>query len=333
MAITKKTIHDITGSNLYQVPASRGGNPIQWIVIHYLGVANADNPYLYGGGYGGHYNITRDGTIYKAANPRTAVVWHCGGSLQGSGGHQYHGICTNYNSIGIENGVCQDAGGWYFTTETQESLVYLVSTLMDEYGIDINHVIRHFDVTGKCCPEPYVNNHRHNTSWTWDQFKQKLAAYRSGKVTQAVSGVGAATEAWKATGTAICAEDGVNIRKKPAGEKVGQLNCGNRFEIDGKTDGDWTHIKVAGVGVCWMYTQYVLQDKAWKATGTATCRADRVNVRSTPSQANDDNIFGILNTGQRFELDGKKSGDWIHVKVAGMPAPGWMHKNWVKYDG
>ena len=179
--IGPRPIIDITARNLNQVPASRGQTAIQWIVIHYLGVPNADNPDLYGGGYGGHYNITRDGTIYKAADPRTAVVWQCGGGIQGEGpgAHQYHNICTNFNSIGIENGVCYDSD-WYFTTETQESLVFLVSTLMDEYGIDINHVIRHYDVTGKNCPAPYVSNNGHRTSWTWDQFKQKLAAYRSG---------------------------------------------------------------------------------------------------------------------------------------------------------
>ena len=152
MSIGPRPIHDITAQNRSEVPASRGSNPINWIVIHYLGVANADNPNLYGGGYGGHYNITRDGTIYKAADPRTAVVWQCGGGIQGEGpgAHRYYGQCTNYNSIGIENGVCYDSD-WYFTTETQESLVYLVSTLMDEYGIDISHVIRHYDVTGKRC--------------------------------------------------------------------------------------------------------------------------------------------------------------------------------------
>jgi len=73
--IGDKTIIDITASNKSEVPASRGGNPIKFIVVHYLGVPNADNPYLYGGGYGGHYNIKRDGSIYLAANPRTAVVW------------------------------------------------------------------------------------------------------------------------------------------------------------------------------------------------------------------------------------------------------------------
>lgn len=181
MSIGPRTIHDITAQNRYQVPASRGGNPIQFIVIHYLGVPNADNPNLYGGGYGGHYNITRDGTVYKAADPRTDVVWQCGGGRQGydPGSAEFFGICTNYNSIGIENGVCYD-GTWYFTTETQESLVWLVSTLMDEYGIPIDHVIRHFEVTGKRCPLPYVENTGYKTNWTWDEFKQKLADYRKG---------------------------------------------------------------------------------------------------------------------------------------------------------
>ena len=156
--------------------------------MHYLGVPNADNPNLYGGGYGGHYNIKRDGSVYKAADPKTAVVWHCGGGLQGSGGHSFHGICTNFNSIGIECGVCytdtsvKDASGdsdqWYFTTETQESLVWLVSKLMDEYGISLDHVIRHYDVTGKTCPNPYVKNNKLRSSWTWEEFKSRLAEYR-----------------------------------------------------------------------------------------------------------------------------------------------------------
>lgn len=184
--LTSKSIIDITARNRSQVPGARS-QKIEFIVCHYLGVPNADNPDLYGGGYGGHYNIERNGSIYKAADPKTAVVWHCGGGLQGSGGHSFYQICTNFNSIGIECGVCYtenvkegdgDSNKWYFTEETQESLVYLVSKLMDEYNIPINKVIRHYDVTGKICPNPYVKNNNLKTSWTWNQFKANLAQYR-----------------------------------------------------------------------------------------------------------------------------------------------------------
>jgi N-acetyl-anhydromuramyl-L-alanine amidase AmpD len=179
-------IIDITAEN--HAPRTRT-LPIKYIVMHYLGVPNADNPYLYNGGYGGHYNVTRAGKIYKAVDPRKGVVWHCGGGLQGSGGHTFYGKCTNYNSIGIECGVCADTDAkdlsgdsylWYFTEETQEAAAWLVSELMKEYNIDIDHVIRHYDVTGKCCPNPYVLNNRRKTSWTWEQFKARVKSYLEG---------------------------------------------------------------------------------------------------------------------------------------------------------
>ena len=49
---------------------------------------------------------------------------------------------------------------------------------MDDYGISADHVIRHYDVTGKICPNPYVKNNNLRTSWTWDQFKNNLTQYR-----------------------------------------------------------------------------------------------------------------------------------------------------------
>lgn len=137
---------------------------------------------------------------------------------------------------------------------------------------------------------------------------------------------------WKAKGTAICTEDYVNIRQTPAGKVLGYLMAGQRFEIDGKTEDGWTHANVSGVGVCWIFSEYVQKDKPWKSTGTAVCIADGVNVRTTPTEKTDDNIIGILNAGQRFEVDGKKSGGWIHANVAGMPCPGWIYKSWIRYD-
>lgn len=43
---------------------------------------------------------------------------------------------------------------------------------MDKYGVPADHVIRHYDVTGKVCPNPYVYN---TTSHTWDEFKRKIS--------------------------------------------------------------------------------------------------------------------------------------------------------------
>lgn len=158
---------------------------ICFIVVHYLGVPNADNPDLYNRGYGGNFYVARNGNIYMAADPKKVAVKHCGGGLQGAGGHSFYGICTNANSIGIECGVCYTDSGekspsaesdkWYFTKETQESLVWLVKRLMKEYGISADHVIRHYDVTGKICPNPYVKNNRLKTSWTWNEFKSKIS--------------------------------------------------------------------------------------------------------------------------------------------------------------
>ena len=181
MSIGPRNIINVMPQNAEQVPMHKDAAP-QFIVVHYLGVANADNENLYGGGYGGHFYVSRAGDVYQAADPAKDVVWQCGGGRQGydPGSGSFFNICTNFNSVGIECGVNYD-GTWYFTTETQESLVWLVSYLMDKYGISMDHVIRHWDVTGKHCPAPYVENTNYRTSWTWDQFKQKLADYRSGK--------------------------------------------------------------------------------------------------------------------------------------------------------
>jgi peptidoglycan hydrolase-like protein with peptidoglycan-binding domain len=51
---------------------------------------------------------------------------------------------------------------------------------MKEYDIDIDHVIRHYDVTGKCCPNPYVLDNRRKTSWTWEQFKERVKQLYTG---------------------------------------------------------------------------------------------------------------------------------------------------------
>ena len=354
--LVDRQIHNIISQNLSQVPATRGRNKIEFIVIHYLGVPNADNPYLYGGGYGGHFNIQRNGEIYQAADPATAVIWHCGGDLQGDSGHTFHRICTNYNSIGIECGVAAattkkeisaDSSLWYFTEETQESLVWLVSYLMDKYGISADHVIRHYDVTGKICPNPYVKNNNFKTSWTWTQFKNNLAQYRKDKTITLPAGQSAvpaqqdvtptpATSAYPTTPFPVTVIiDNLNMRQGPgtsyATNGYTGLGIFNIVEIQG----DWGKLK-SGSG--WIYLadpnycivgKEIPQNKPvsnWKATGTGISLVDELNVRQAPNGL----VLRQLNKSNRFEVDGQKSGSWIHIKVENII--GYVHQDYIKYD-
>lgn len=57
------------------------------------------------------------------------------------------------------------ANGWYFEKATITSTIGLVKELMAKYGIPVDRVIRHYDVTGK----RYVRN-----TADWILFKSQL---------------------------------------------------------------------------------------------------------------------------------------------------------------
>lgn len=89
-------------------------------------------------------------------------------------------VCRNANSIGIEMCVrkknTKSMGAtdkdWYFEDATVEAAAELTRYLMNKYGVPASHVIRHYDVTGKICPNPYVYN---TSAHTWDEFKRKIS--------------------------------------------------------------------------------------------------------------------------------------------------------------
>lgn len=62
-------------------------------------------------------------------------------------------------------------GTWYFEEETIKSTIELTKELMKKYDIPASNVIRHYDVTGKTCPEPYVRD-----TAAWNTFKANLTA-------------------------------------------------------------------------------------------------------------------------------------------------------------
>ena len=155
---------------------------IKYIVIHYtgaLGDAKANCNYFAGGNRNAsaHYFVGYDGAIWQSVEDKN-VAWHCGANSY------KHAECRNSNSIGIEmcvrkrNTASMGATDkdWYFEDATVEAAAELTRYLMDKYNVPASHVIRHYDVTGKICPNPYVYN---TTAHTWNEFKRLISGAAS----------------------------------------------------------------------------------------------------------------------------------------------------------
>ena len=150
----------------------RAGNGKQnkYIVIHFVGALGGaeDNCKYFLSNYRGasaHYFVGHQGEIWQCVREGD-IAWHCGATTY------KHPYCRNDNSIGIEMCCRKSAAGvWYFEDATVAATVDLVKELMKKYNIPVENVIRHYDVTGKVCPAPYVHN---NTKHTWDDFKKKI---------------------------------------------------------------------------------------------------------------------------------------------------------------
>ena len=174
--------------NRNHTPFVRSKSDIRWIVIHYVGAlgdAYANTEYYKNNNVGASadFFVGFSGDIWWANDYWNYYSWHCGGGYQSSwardGGGQYYGKCTNQNSIGIElcvrkrNTATKNATDtdWYFEDETVTSAVELTAYLMKELDVDIDHVIRHYDVNRKICPNPWVVDYQ-----AWLAFKARVAA-------------------------------------------------------------------------------------------------------------------------------------------------------------
>jgi N-acetylmuramoyl-L-alanine amidase len=148
---------------------------IKYIVIHYVGAlggAKANCKY-YASQYVGasaHYYVGFNGEIWQSVEDKN-VAWHCGAKKY------VHPECRNGNSLGIElcvsnkGSLTDTSRDWYFEDATVQAAIALTKELMARYNVPADRVIRHHDVTGKICPNPYVYNH---TKHTWDGFKAAL---------------------------------------------------------------------------------------------------------------------------------------------------------------
>lgn len=140
---------------------------IKYLVIHYVGAVssaknNVDYFYSEKRNASAHYFVDEK-EIWQCVDDSN-ISWHCEGSKE------YLNDCRNKNSIGIE--LCckkDEAGNWYFEKQTIQNAVELVRYLMELHGIKIENIIRHYDVTHKICPEPFVRDEQ-----TWKNFKRRV---------------------------------------------------------------------------------------------------------------------------------------------------------------
>ena len=82
--------------------------------------------------------------------------------------------CSNsYNEFCISIEMCHPDDTGNFNDATYNNCVYLVAQLMNYYNMDMDSLIRHYDVTGKNCPKYFVEHEDR-----WEVFKGFVEEYR-----------------------------------------------------------------------------------------------------------------------------------------------------------
>lgn len=193
--------NSLTGSDSCGVKKWRrrhSGERIEWIVVHYTGmIATQGDP---------------DTAARAIARSKRAASTHY---LVGDRGDRadivqllpvkyaaYHvGAkddsklipCYNGNSIGVDLCECKmdsssssvSCNDWYFTPQTLANGARLIAYLAQEHGIPTDHIVRHYDVTHKRCPRPFVGTdinaytgQTHESAWR--EFVRTIDALRNG---------------------------------------------------------------------------------------------------------------------------------------------------------
>lgn len=167
---------------------------IEWIVVHYDGIARAQGQaslvarsiHNSERKSSTHYIVGDDEIIQIVRDKHKA--WHVGG-------YNTSNKCRaeNNNSLGVDlvchkqnsNSVSVQDRDWYFTDKVMQDGAALIAILADRYGITQDHIVRHYDVTGKLCPRPFSGNDTNEITGDlhrmgWDLFKERVRMIREG---------------------------------------------------------------------------------------------------------------------------------------------------------
>lgn len=168
----------------------RSKSDIKYIVIHFTAndgdhdegnanyFASPHNPKT-----SAHYFVDDDSITQSV--PDDYVAYSVGGSkytdCAKTGGGKLYQIAANINTLNIEMCDTVKDGMVKAQEATLDNTAALVRNKMKQYNIDIDHVIRHFDVTGKHCPAYLMDEQ------AWAEFKARILGYRIGQAYKTVT--------------------------------------------------------------------------------------------------------------------------------------------------
>ena len=194
--------NSLTGSDSCGIKKWRrrhSGERIEWIVVHYTGmIATQGDPDTASWAIARskraastHYLVGDRGDRANIVQllPVKYAAYHVGAKDDGK-----LIPCYNGNSIGVDLCECKmdcssgsvSCNDWYFTPQTLDNGARLIAYLAQEYGIPTDHIVRHYDVTHKRCPRPFVGTdinaytgQTHESAWR--EFVRTIDALRNGE--------------------------------------------------------------------------------------------------------------------------------------------------------
>lgn len=156
-----------------RIGGKRPVSAVKAIVFHYTAntgksaTAKGNARYFAAGSEGraasAHYCVDEDNVVYECV-PLDTVAWSVGDGKSG----KYGSLYSNYNTVSIEMVSHTDASGTYYIPEkTMENAARLYQMLLPQLP-NVQAAIRHYDVSGKLCPLPLINEEK------WEKFQKLL---------------------------------------------------------------------------------------------------------------------------------------------------------------
>ena len=163
---------------------SRSTRNIKWIVVHFTandGDSDESNARYFKNNIvkaSAHYFVDDDSVTQSV--PDNYVAYSVGGDkYKNTKGAKYFNIVNNTNSLNIELCDTVKNGKNDLSAKTRTNAILLIKQKAKKYGIDRNHIIRHWDITGKNCPKYFVED-----SYSWNRFLDDIFGTSTNKTTK-----------------------------------------------------------------------------------------------------------------------------------------------------